>query len=109
MGYRATELDALITEFADALQRRISVQRILLFGSHARGEARADSDIDLLVVSPDFGIDILGDMVLLRECLPSHEVDVDTLARTPDQVSSAEPDSFLATILRDGITLYPTA
>jgi uncharacterized protein len=27
---------------------------IILFGSRARGEARADSDLDLLVVEPDF-------------------------------------------------------
>lgn len=39
-----------------AMVRRIVEQfqpeRVILFGSYARGEARADSDVDLLVVMP---------------------------------------------------------
>ena len=108
MGYTATDLDVLVSEFARALRRTIQVERILLFGSRARGDAGEDSDIDLLVVSPDFGRDALADMVLLRECLPAHEIDIDTIARTPEQVASAEPDSFLATVLEDGVVVYPS-
>ena len=29
--------------------------RVILFGSHARGEERPDSDVDLLVVEPELG------------------------------------------------------
>jgi predicted nucleotidyltransferase len=36
--------DALITRFSD------QVQRLILFGSHARGDATVESDIDVLVV-----------------------------------------------------------
>ena len=32
----------------------IRVEGVILFGSHARGEANEGSDIDLLIVSPDF-------------------------------------------------------
>ncbi len=106
MGYTATEIDDLVADFATALRRRVRVDRIVLFGSWARGEATALSDIDLLVVSPDFGRDALADMVLLRQCLPPHEVDVDTIARTPGQVAAAQPDSFLATVLEDGVVVY---
>lgn len=31
---------------------RFDPERIILFGSHARGDARPDSDVDLLVVMP---------------------------------------------------------
>jgi predicted nucleotidyltransferase len=37
---------------ADRIYRRCNAQRIVLFGSVARGEDGADSDIDLLVVLP---------------------------------------------------------
>ena len=43
-------------ELIDRMVRRIVEQfdpeRIILFGSHARGEADTDSDVDLLVVMP---------------------------------------------------------
>lgn len=106
MGYTAADLEAIVSEFAKNLRRRIRVDRIVLFGSRARGDAGSDRDIDLLVVSPDFGQDVLADMILLRQCLPPHEVDIDTIGRTPEQVASAEPDSFLATVLEDGIVVY---
>lgn len=109
MGQETDELISFVAEFARSLEQRVSVESIVLFGSRARGDAQQDSDIDLLVVSPDFGRNPLDDLVLLRECLPAHEVDVDPIARTPAEISSADPESFLFTILRDGKTLYPAA
>jgi len=35
--------------------RRFRPERVILFGSHARGEAGPDSDVDLLVVMPFHG------------------------------------------------------
>ena len=35
----------------------IKVEKTLLFGSHASGRSHEDSDVDLAVVSPDFGRD----------------------------------------------------
>ena len=44
-----------VNEFVDQLDRQFAgqVQFITLFGSRARGEARPDSDMDLLVVMSD--------------------------------------------------------
>jgi len=35
-------------------QRGIIVKKIIVFGSYARGKERKDSDIDIIIVSPDF-------------------------------------------------------
>lgn len=48
------KIDALIRQFAHELKKEIPVEKILLFGSHAQGTAKRDSDIDVLVVSPRF-------------------------------------------------------
>jgi uncharacterized protein len=35
-------------------QKGINVQKIILFGSYAKGKEKRDSDIDIIVVSDDF-------------------------------------------------------
>ena len=45
----------VIREYLTALrQRGIRANRAVLYGSWARGEAGPDSDIDLLVIAPEF-------------------------------------------------------
>jgi predicted nucleotidyltransferase len=46
-------LDAATTELVKRLVARYEPEQIWLFGSRARGDARDDSDWDLLVVVPD--------------------------------------------------------
>jgi predicted nucleotidyltransferase len=47
------DADAAIASLVAQIVEAVHPVRIILFGSHARGDARADSDIDLLVVMPD--------------------------------------------------------
>lgn len=54
MGEKEIILKKLI-EFGREISSEISVQTILFFGSRATGKAHRDSDIDLLIVSKDFG------------------------------------------------------
>jgi predicted nucleotidyltransferase len=45
--------DAAVDEVVRRLVEHCKPERIYLFGSSARGEARPDSDLDFLVVLPD--------------------------------------------------------
>jgi len=58
----------IIKAFVKALKDAgISVDRVILYGSHAKGVARLDSDIDIAVVSKDFGKDRVEEgMTLFR-------------------------------------------
>lgn len=48
-------VEKVIQDFLEALKDLgITVDRVFLFGSYARGEANEDSDIDLILVSRDF-------------------------------------------------------
>jgi predicted nucleotidyltransferase len=73
--------EALIEEAGRRLAAAAPDADIILFGSRARGEARADSDLDLLVIEPDFarrgeeygrlrrelrGLDVAIDLVVYR-------------------------------------------
>ncbi len=44
--------DGQIRKMVDRIVRRFDPERIILFGSRARGTAGPDSDVDLLVVMP---------------------------------------------------------
>ncbi|MBM3189275.1 MAG: nucleotidyltransferase domain-containing protein [Chloroflexi bacterium] len=48
----AQPADALLDEVVARIRLVASPERIILFGSAARGERRASSDLDLLVVAP---------------------------------------------------------
>ena len=43
-----------VQEFRRRLEHDFSVDKMILFGSQASGTARADSDWDVLIVSPNF-------------------------------------------------------
>lgn len=58
---------ALAKAFRDALARKgIPVQRVLLYGSVARDAATEDSDLDVAVVCPPFGLDRHEENMTLR-------------------------------------------
>jgi predicted nucleotidyltransferase len=58
----------VIKKFVDALKREgITIDRIILYGSYAKGHVRPDSDIDIAVISEDFGKDRVEEgMTLFR-------------------------------------------
>ncbi len=46
-------MDAEITQLAEAAGRAAHAERVVVFGSRARGDAGATSDLDLAVIVPD--------------------------------------------------------
>ncbi|MBI4148517.1 nucleotidyltransferase domain-containing protein [Candidatus Woesearchaeota archaeon] len=52
MGGKA--LAQKLKEFKTRLSKDVSVEKIILFGSRARGKAKRESDVDLIVVSKNF-------------------------------------------------------
>jgi predicted nucleotidyltransferase len=46
------EIDAAIQEIVRRIVQTINPDQIILFGSHARGDAGPDSDVDLLIIAP---------------------------------------------------------
>lgn len=63
-----TDLEPAVAEFVRRVKAAFRVERIILFGSRARGDYLVESDYDFLVVSDDFvGMPFPRRMSLLYE------------------------------------------
>jgi predicted nucleotidyltransferase len=79
---------------------------VILFGSHAYGQPREGSDVDLLVVLPYEGSPAAMSVAILRAVQP--RVPVDVIVRTPEDLERrlALGDFFLREIMDKGIVLH---
>jgi len=100
-----------INEAVRRLVQRYRPEKIILFGSRARGTAREHSDYDLLVILPipdKHYWDVIGDMYSL---LYGVTVAIDIVVRSPDQCESRR--AIIGTIehlaLEEGEVLYERA
>lgn len=50
---------SIAKQFAQQVKLKFPVDKVILFGSYAKNKAWEGSDIDICVVSPEFGKDIL--------------------------------------------------
>lgn len=98
-----------IIAVSERIAREFQPERIVLFGSHAYGTPRSDSDVDLLVVMPYVGHPAYKAIEILERVNPPFAVDL--LARAPEEVARriALNDFFLRDILTRGRVLYAAA
>lgn len=105
---RAT-IEEIIRSFADAISTQgVRVQKVLLFGSYARGNARPESDIDLIVVSPDFaGMPAWRRWEILGKAAARIMEPVEALAYSPEEVeqNALMQASFLHEVLNQPETV----
>ncbi len=50
--YTQQVTDSLLSDMVRAIVTEVDPEQVILFGSRARGDAREDSDVDLLVIEP---------------------------------------------------------
>jgi predicted nucleotidyltransferase len=63
-----SEIRNIISKFVEVvLAKGIRVEKVFLYGSYASGKAHAWSDIDIAIVSPDFGKDRFEEGKLLLQ------------------------------------------
>ncbi|MEW6441828.1 MAG: nucleotidyltransferase domain-containing protein [bacterium] len=72
-----------IRKMVSRIVREFQPERIILFGSHARGQGGPDSDVDLLVVMPVEGSK-REKQVQVRTALHDIPVPMDIIVTTPE-------------------------
>lgn len=104
------EIMHALDEMVQRIVGRFHPDRIILFGSHARGDPSDDSDLDILVVMPVEGsrrrkaneIDL---------ALADRSVPVDVIVVTPDQFERQRDviGTIVREAVREGKTVYERA
>jgi uncharacterized protein len=95
-----------IEEFGRRVGEQFHPRQVVLFGSHARGAATSDSDVDLLIVMPFEGRSVDKSVEIRMKTNPPFPLDL--LVRTPETIRQRIEmgDNFLRDILRYGKVLY---
>lgn len=97
-----------IKAIAERLKKDYHAEKVILFGSHARGEATEDSDVDILVITHTnerlfermaTALEIISD---LYDGLP-----LSPIVLRPDEIEErlSAGDQFVQEILEEGIEL----
>ena len=99
--------DDLVQDIVQRIVERTHPDKVILFGSRARGNARADSDFDLLVIQDSDEPGYRRDAQLYL-ALAGLNAPVDVMVYTPEEVRewSGVPQAFITTAVREGKVVY---
>ena len=103
---QAVQFPDRLYAIAERIKSAYHAERVILYGSYARGEATRDSDVDVLVIAPTQErflqrmATVRGAIRDLRKGLP-----VSPIVLTPAELQEREGDAFVRSILEEGIEL----
>lgn len=97
-----------VKAIADRLRKEYHAERVILFGSYARGEASEDSDTDILIISPTnerFFERMATVLKLVRDLY--NGLALSPIVLTPDELNQKlnKGDPFVQEILESGVEL----
>ena len=104
------ELDITHEKIGEITQRILNVsqpEKIIMFGSYARGTSTPNSDLDLLVILK--GVDKpRAESNRLRRALRGLLIPIDIIVASPDQIDryGDAPGMIYRTALKEGMVIY---
>lgn len=100
---------AAVRYFEEQLKaKKMSITKIILFGSHARGTASVDSDVDIVLISSDFGKkNIYKRLEMIKEAeiatIKKFMIPLDIVMMTPEEFTSGS--SLVSVFAKNGKVL----
>lgn len=98
-------IDIVKKYLAGVRQLGIRIDRAYLFGSYAKGKIWEGSDMDVCIVSDDFGRDYLNDKMLLNKAALKIDSRIEPVAYSPIDFEN-KYDSLVDEVKRFGILVH---
>jgi len=94
----------IVKDYANLVVKNMIVNKIVLYGSYARGDNRKDRDIDVAVIVPRENVskNILEDMAKLFKLTRDISADLEPILLSDEE----ERSGFLESILEYGEVVY---
>ncbi|MDD4493079.1 MAG: nucleotidyltransferase domain-containing protein [Eubacteriales bacterium] len=90
------QIEVSIKRYLETLRtKNIKVKKAILYGSHAFGTNDRDSDIDLAIISPDFGRDRFSEALMLKKLTRDIDLDISPRPYSVKQYQQARQGDFL--------------
>lgn len=104
MGART---DSRIEDFVQRVREKYRITQAIFFGSRARGDHLADSDYDIVLVSPDFqGVFFSQRSALMYDFWRHWPLEVEPLCYTPEEFEAKRQQiGIVGEAVREGVSL----
>lgn len=100
----------IVNNYINTINKKIDISGVLLFGSRVYGRPRKDSDVDLVVISPNFkrrNFDKRIDWLTWERLGIADTIAMDVFGYTPQEFATIEDESaIMAKAKKDGVWLY---
>lgn len=109
MCTKRNEVRRIVLKYAKELQKRITVKKIILFGSYAYGNPTKSSDIDIAVISDRFKkMDDITRIMLLSDYARriKTDIDIDPIGFTEDELEKSDYFEIGGEIVEKGVIVY---
>ena len=95
----------IVNEYVNLLkQKGVDVEKVILFGSYAKGTAKPESDIDVAIISSQFGKNNLKEMMFLRRIALKIDSHLEPLPFSPKDMNDRY-STLAQEIIKHGIQI----
>lgn len=97
------KVNQAIREYITVIKKDIPIQRVILYGSYAKGKAKKTSDIDIVIISDKFGKNPLEEgKYLFRKLWEVKKSNIDPIGYSQKDFENPNPSPLLYEIKRHG-------
>jgi len=106
MAFSKDEIKKIIYQYILLLKRdKLTISKVLLFGSYTNNRATDDSDIDLCIISPDFGKNKAEEMSYLLKIACKVNILIEPIPLSPSDWEEKDYLPLIAEIKKHGIEI----